>query len=300
MAGTLKELHGSRTFTVDNNGGNATFLYILFGETDEATAYDLVLAESPPEWYQYTRDSIDMTNRPNLGLWFPVVNYKIPQFATGEPLPPGSPATDPEPSSPSSTPPAPGDTESVKGLQFSVTTEMQRVYRSKETISVTQISGDPTPPALHGLVGLSQTGTDGHVEGVDIPVPVATFRRNKVVPNVDHQYFRSLMYCCGKTNSSAWFGFGPEELLFMGCQGQQRGGGDFEIDFEFKFQPTEENITIRDDSPGLVVPEKRGWHYLWTMNRKEKDATSNLMIERPFIAYVERVIESVGFGWLGI
>jgi hypothetical protein len=294
MPGTIIEIHGSRNFTVSINGGEATFLYMIFGEPDEATAYDLVLANSPGTWYQYTRDSIDMSNRPAMGLWYPVVKYKLPQFAPGEPLPSGTAGVDPAPSSPSST--APADGEPLKGISFSVTTEMQKVYRSLETIA-SGIVGGGTAPDLHRLVGVSQTGPDGRVEGVDVPTPVATFRKNAVLPDVNHGYFRNLLRCCGKTNAEPFLGFNYEELLFMGCQGHQRGGGDFELEFEFKFQETKTNIYI---APGLTCPEKKGWNYLWTMNRKERDTGSNLTVERPFAWYVERVIDTVGLGWLGI
>ena len=90
MPGYIQELRDSRTFDVNVTGGSAQFRYVLTGETDEETAYDLVLATSPAQWFDYTRDKIDMTNRPALGTWFPVVNYTLPVYSLTEPLPTGA------------------------------------------------------------------------------------------------------------------------------------------------------------------------------------------------------------------
>jgi hypothetical protein len=300
MPGTMIELHGSRTFNVSVTGGSAKFLYYLHGESDEATAYDLVLSTSPATWFDYTRAEIDMSNRPTLDQWFPVVNYSLPVFPPGGTLPGGVTGeiagTDTAPAtSPSSSPPAPG--EVLSGLSFTVSTEQQHVQRSLETISKTGLTVGgvtATPPDLKGLIGVT---SDKKIEGVDIPVSIATITMKRTIPPITAGYFRNLLYLCGKTNANQWWIFNYEEGLFNGCNGQMKDSGEFDCNFEFKFQATKTDIYIRE---GLIVPEKKGWNHLWTMNRLEKDGTANEMVERPYAAYVERIIDTVDFTWLGI
>jgi hypothetical protein len=305
VAGTMKELHESRTFDVDVNGGTATFRYVLWGETDEATAYDLVLATSPGTWYSYTRTNINMDDRPNLGLWFPVVTYKIPAFAQGSLPSTGTVGIDTAPaSSPSS--PAPTGTDPLTGINFTVTTEMQRIYRSFSTVSSGGLDGEPTPPDFNKLIGVD---SEGRAEGVDVPTPVASFRKRAVLQGINQQYFRNLLRVVGKTNELAWWGFEAESLLFNGCTGQQRNDNEFEMEFEFKYaepiplapgDDTDEFLSLRTIRPGLVVPEKAGWHYLWTPMRREIDPVSGLEVTVPYAYKVERVIGVSSFTWLGI
>lgn len=291
MAGLIQELRDSRTFTVNENGGEATFRYVLTGEPDEAVAYDIVQANSPATWYGYTRSTIDLTNRPSLDVWFPVVNYTIPVFEPGAVPPMGDgPGGDTPPSGGGA---APSDGDLLTGVSVSINLENQNVKRSLQTISKTGFGGDP--PDCSGLINV----TKDKVEGVDIGIPIATIQVKSTLPYLTAGYFKNLLWVCGKTNLYDWWLFKQEEALFTGANGSSKGSGEFEINYEFKYQRTRQNITIRSDGDGLVVPIKRGWHYLWTMTRKEKDTGANALIERPYAAYVEQVYDAVNFEWLG-
>lgn len=293
MAATILELHGSRTFSVDTTGGTAKFLYYIGGEPDEAAAYDLVLANSPATWYGYTRSTIDMNERPTLNQWWPVVNYTIP---VGQPTNTPPMGDGPGGATPPASSGAPANNATIDNLSFSITTESQHVQRSLSTISRTGLGGSPAPDAKN-LIGVTQ---DGKVEGVDILVPVATLQLKSTIPYLTVGYFKNLLWVCGSTNQYPWWIAKEEEMLFTGASGQQKGSGEMEVNYEFKYIKTKTNITIRSDSGELVVAEKRGHHYLWTMNRLEKDATANVMVERPYAAYVEKVYDSKPFEWLGV
>lgn len=293
MPPLIKELHGSRTFSVDTTGGSAKFLYFIADQPDEAAAYDMVLANSPATWYGYTRSTIDMSERPTLDIWFPVVNYTIPvgEFTNTPPMGDGpGGATPPAGGSP------PANNSTIDNLSFSITLESQNVKRSLQTVSRTGMGGAPAPDCKQ-LIGLT---ADGKVEGVDVSVPVATLQLKSTIPYLTIGYFKNLLWVCGSTNQYPWWFGKEEEFLFTGATGQQKGSGEMEINFEFRYSKTLTNITIRTDGGGLVVPEKRGWHYLWTMNQPEKDTTVNRMIERPYAAYVEKVYDSKPFEWLGV
>lgn len=298
MPGTIIELHGSRTPSRSIDGGEVRFLYFIFGEPDEATAYDLVLANSPGEWYGYTRREIDMGERPTLGQWFPIVTYQIPEFTNIDPLPftgdpgdgtPGSGTG--SPSSPSSA--APPDGELIQGVSFAVGTETQRVFRSFATVSAVGLSG-ATPPDFGKLIGVSP---DDKLEGVDVPVAVSSFRRRAVLKNVTQKYFRNLQKVVGKTNEVDWWGYPAESLYLAGVTGTQRNESEFELEFEFHFREPKDAETIRT---GLTIPARAGWHHVWTYNREEVDTTANIKIIAPVAVYVERILGVANFSYLGI
>jgi hypothetical protein len=294
MPGYIQELRDSRTFDVNVTGGSAQFRYVLTGETDEEAAYDLVLATSPGTWFDYTRDKIDMTNRPALGTWFPVVNYTLPVFEPGAPLPTGGVGVDSAPeSSPSSAPPPAG--QKLSGVSCSIGLESQHIVRSRETISRTAPAGQ-TAKDYKGLINVSE-GKDGKVEGTDTWVPVAKIGLKRTLPTLTAGYFRNLLRLCGKTNASKWWLFDFEEGLFAGMSGQYKGSGEFECDFEFWFQETKTNIIINDE---ITVPEKKGWHYLWVSYAEKQPGANQPLVQRPLAAYVERVIETAEFTWLGV
>lgn len=299
MPGTIVELQGSRTYSVSVTGGTATFLYYIHGETDEAAAYDLVLNESPEEWFKFTRSDINMNNRPTTDQWFPVVTYTLPVFGQDSPAGSGDASSgNPAPDSPSSSPPSP--TDLVDGVAFSIGLENQHVTKSLETFSRHGLEG-VVPKDFKGLIGVT---LDGKVEGVDIGIPVASLTVKRTLPTMTAQYFKNLLYLAGKTNNQPWWIFQNEEGLFVGASGQQKGSGEFELNYEFKYSKSEVDIVIREpDVPGgegLKVELKRGWHYLWVHYREELDATANARVERPFSAYVERVYPTADFNYLGI
>lgn len=293
MPGLIQELRDSRTFDVNVTGGTAQFKYVITGETDESAAYDLVLAESPDQWFGYTRDNIDMKNRPALGVWFPVVNYSIPVYNVAASSLPTAPVTDPAPtSSPSSSAPAAGST--LAGVSVSVALENQRVYQSIKTIDKGAVGGG-VPRNYAGLIGVAK----GEVEGVEIGVPVANIVYKKTIPYLTAGYFKNLIALCGKTNEEAWWLFQPEEGLFVGCNGQSKGTGEFEIDYEFRYAITERDITIVEgEDDGLVCPEKRGWHYLWVANQDK--VVGGVKVQQPKEYYVEQVYKTDKFTRLGI
>lgn len=307
MPATLIELHGSRNFEVNVTGGSATFLYYLHGTSSETEAYDAVLTGSPGEWFGYTRDKIDMSKREAPDQWWPVVSYSLPVFNLSDPLPTGEagptgfPGDTPPASSPSSAPPASGDL--LDGISVSIGLENQHVQHSLKTVYSAAVGGDA--PNCNRLIGLSGSGADTKIEGVDIGVAVANIVYRRTIPYLTAGYFKNILSLCGTTNEEAWWLFKAEEALFAGCNGQTKGTGEFEINFEFKYSRTKYDIDVTGQVDGhgvplLIVPEKRGWHYLWTKNQKQKDAVANAMVERPFAVYIEQVYETSNFKWLGI
>lgn len=289
MPPLIVELHGSRTFDVNVTGGTAKFLYYVAGVESEADAYDLVLGTSPGTWYGYSRATIDMSNRPTLGQWFPVVNYEIPVYQPGTVPPTGDGpggATPPAGGSPST----PGANDVLGGVSVSLTLEPQHYTASRKTVSRTGRNGAAAPD-YGGLINVQE----GKVEGVDVGVPVATLQVQSTLPYLTAGYFKNLMWVCGSTNLYKWWIFDEEEALFVGAQGQSKASGECELSYEFRYIKTVPFVSI--DNGAIVTPEKRGHHYLWVSYKKRVDA--NELAPRPIAAYIEQVYDAKNFDWIG-
>ena len=50
----------------------------------------------------------------------------------------------------------------------------------------------------------------------------------------------------------------------------------------------------------IVIPEKRGWDYLWFRYADAKDESANIMVKRPTSAHLEQVFDYNNFALLGI
>lgn len=290
MPPRIDELRDSRTFSVDVTGGTAVWRFVILGQPDEAAAYDMVLNEAPATWFGYTRSNINMDDRPNLGIWFPVVTYTIPVFPLGTPPPSGDAGGGGPPPAGGS---PPSDNSEVGGkISFSLSLESQHVTRSLKSISRTGLNG-ATAPDPKGLVGVR---ADGEVDGVDIGVAVASFQVKATIPNLTYAHLKNLLYCCGRTNERPWWFFKEEEGYLVGINGQCKGSGETELSYDFRYSRTRPSVNIR---PGLQTSEKRGWHYLWTMNKKEQDNVNDPPVVRPIAAYVDQIFETAEFAYLG-
>jgi hypothetical protein len=145
---------------------------------------------------------------------------------------------------------------------------------------------DPNPvPDYKGAIGVTK---DGDVQGVDVPVPQASFTETRYFAGseINHAYVRKLNSLIGAVNGAPFNGFAAGEVRFMGAAGQRRGYGDWEIKYRFDLAANETDISIGDIE---TIPAKNGWDYLWTQMREEKDDASKRIVETPAYAYVERV-----------
>lgn len=186
--------------------------------------------------------------------------------------------------------PQEGDDE----LSFEIRGENTKITTSKETVSKTAVSGE-TAPDFKGLIGV----TKDTVEGTDILVPVHSFRITRWLSDasVDAAYRNTLAGLCGRYNDATFYGHAAGEVLFIGVAGsQRRSSSRWQLVFEFLVIPNATDIAVGD----ITVPAKKGWDYLWVYYQDTKDASANMLVRRPFAAYVEKVYASDDFSNLGI
>lgn len=72
-------------------------------------------------------------------------------------------------------------------------------------------------------------------------------------------YRTQLKRAIGKTNSTAFKGWQPGEVLLMGVSGTRRGQNDSELNFRWSVRENQDDITIGD----VTGIQKKGWQYLW-------------------------------------
>ena len=150
-------------------------------------------------------------------------------------------------------------------------------------------------PDHQGAIGVSQTA----VEGTDIVVPTVNFSETHHFIDVTWAYRRAIAELTGKVNKSAFRGFDPGEVLFLGASGSRRNSFDdapWSVTLRFAASPNRSNFAVGP----INVSSKKGWEYMWIRYAPSDDAESGTRIKRPVGVYIERVYEEANFSGLKI
>ena len=276
---TLTEKIDSRNWSTD---GSVTFYYTLRGTANDVYARTLLLSSTPTTYEGLVREENPLIEANWVdtvtgdGQWDCTVRF--------------APRED-----------QPSEIGSVT-IEWDTSGGTQHITQSLETIGRYPPS---TAENFHGAIGVTRSGVDATVEGVDIIVPVFTFRVKKVwkvgqLPNV-----QSIVSLTGKVNSNPFtvvdtvngfgFTFAPGECRFDGASfSGQRSDGGAEIVYQFSTMPNRTNIKIGD----ITIPSKKGWEYLWVRYMDEEGDST--IITKPVDVHVEKVYELDSFAPLGL
>lgn len=179
-------------------------------------------------------------------------------------------------------------------FSFDTTGGSQHITQSKETISRTARPGVFNEPLeAPDFKGALVVGRDNQVAGVDITIPALRFSLTYKIPRarLTLEFARMVARSTGKTNDRKWEGFERGELLFLGGTGEQSSNGDPELSYSFE---ASENL-VNLDVGGIVVPEKRGHHFLWVAYSEVEDDQAKQLIAQPAGVYIERVYDEFNF-----
>jgi len=274
---TLTELVDSRPQTMGRDADGKprlegfTLHYKLEGTDDDAEARATMEASTPATWDDLSRGPI--TLEPDFvdevsgeGLWDVHVEYNLMSWVrdAGE-----------------------------YSFEFDTGGGMMHLSQSLQTISRTAPAGK-TAPNFKGAIGVSGSGPEARVEGVDVGVPVYHFAiSGQLADSVVTEAYRGVVFrLTHRTNNAPFQGLAAGECAFLGAHGSQRiRGGVWTARFHFAGSPNLANINIGD----IIVPEKLGWDYLWVRYATDVDAAAKQLVERPIAAYVERVLYSGDF-----
>lgn len=269
---TVEELFVGRTETMGGRE-SAEIAYVVSNAENEsqvkAAAKDAIpeLHTVDPTRPPLTRTQLTLDERINNTTWRVIARFEREDGATS------------------------GD---IKEPEYSFDTGggTQHITQSIKTL------GKHGPEASDKLGGA--IGYDGeHVAGVDITVPVYNFSETHHLANstVTQAFQMNLYRLTGKINGSAFRGFQPGEVLFLGASGNRTGEwGDWSITYRFAASMTRSNFTVGS----ISVARKRGWDYMWVQYADDVDDEKSIVVKKPVAVYIEQVYEEGNFSQLGI
>lgn len=277
----VEETWDSRKIVIDNKTISDTLQFIIVGTMDEGDALIALKVVRP---IIYRGLSVLSTNIDPLsgGVWKGTIVYGIPE---GPPKPDN--AQDPKNSDPLD-----------PGISFSITGQTQHVTQSLETISKTSLLNPfDIPKDFKGTVGVTETN---EVTGTDIYIPYMEVPITRLFSDMTWGYIWNAYAMVGKTNSQVWYGFQPDEALFLGAEivprqpsGSDNSGSGWSVTCKIAVSANRGNVVL---GQGLTpIPYKGGWHYLWVNYGVVFDSVTQRMIQRPKTAYVERMYEREDF-----
>lgn len=165
------------------------------------------------------------------------------------------------------------------------------------TIHVTQAKQHIAkyPAGAPECFGAINQTTDG-VDGVDLHAPVFAFKETHYKPasEVTDDYKAAIFLATATTNAQPFKGFETGSVLFLGAQGSQRGGSDYEITFYFAASPNATGLSFA----GFTGINKNGWEYMWTKYERVQDGEH--YVQKPLGVYIERVFDPSDFAALEI
>jgi hypothetical protein len=205
------------------------------------------------------------------GVWEVVVHYEHPSLGARKIL----------------------ETDDPAEFSFEIGGQNEKVYTSLQTIN----RYIPSGAALQDFkqaINVNETGVDG----TDVQKrTLALSYRKAFAPGSLTAAFISGIYGYALTvNSAPWKGFAAGEVLFIGCQGGERGTQNPVLTFRFLASPNISSWVIGDIG-GIAA---KGWEYVWASFERNADATGKAMVRRPRQVNVEKVYETSDFNGLPI
>jgi hypothetical protein len=154
-----------------------------------------------------------------------------------------------------------------------------------------------TGPDYQGAINVNPNGVDG----VDIVIPKLEFQIDKVLPKgtLWFAYLMTLVKLTGTVNEAAFGPFARGEVLYLGTDFSQKGGGETSFIHKFVGSP---NRTAANGNAltigGINNIEKMGHDYLWI----DYVATDNagFVIRQPRTVHVHQVYPYADFSQLRI
>jgi len=189
-------------------------------------------------------------------------------------------------------------------VSFRTTGGTAHITHSKKTRARYTKSGT-NPIDFKQAIGV---GANGDVAGTDVVVPVLEWQESHTYADSDitPEFLTTLYLMTGTTNEVTWRIFQPEDCLFMGVDGQQLENTNWELNFYFAAQPTEEIESIGEitgSGGGPII--KRGWQHLWIYFRelegtREGESTATVLQVVPEQVNIEQIYYVDSFVSLGL
>lgn len=275
-------------------------MYMITGTVDEWEVRVLLANESPLHIEGVLYRQSAQLDHLGAGVWTCSVDYGIGDFQTTfNPIDGGSGTggggggaggsgsdggVAPGPSSPI----GPHVALSIGGRQQHVTQSLLHLRSAQKT------GETRTVPDHKGAIGISDQG----IEGCDIIVPELRWSETWTwnAAYITWEYIAILYRTVGRVNGRPMPGlarpdyngrfrnFDPGEVMFLGCDIDEKGDGQAQAVYHFHAEPNVEGFKINADFEPV---DKGGHEYLWVEYEREKDANNRVLVPRA--VHVEEV-----------
>lgn len=273
-------------FDVTSRSASMNTVWWAEGSTDEQEVYDALVAATPIRYGRLIKSRIKPRHLGG-GKWLADIDYgtgdsnSAPGVTPSEPQEPGQDdpldPTQPDPSLPS------GVSLQTFELGFELTGGTQKITQSILTRHAVRKGGGVAANHKRAI----GVGKDGSVEGCEIHAPKMDISLGVTIPSawVTMAYVRRLARFVAKTNDRKFWTYAAGELLYLGASGQFIGDGKWKIGHRFA---AGENLEGNDPRlsicPGLVLPSKKAWDYIWVSYTDEFDAAAGTLTQVPLDA----------------
>lgn len=280
MALTIAERPDSREWS----GGQCTFAYLIegVGGDDDMAVRDLVLATAPATYHWLFRDpdiaieprEVDETT--SHGIWYAAVRYTPANLQQLE-----------------------VDSIRISGSTGGATQHLTQSYQTRASYP----SG--TAENFNGAIGVSGTGPDATVEGVDVVAPNGQLSITKVWRVSSLPDVRTLYGLTGRVNDFAItvtdtvtrmsITFQPGEFLLINVEwGNVRADGGIEFTYQVGWSLNATGLTA-----GTITGiSKYGHDWLWTRYKTVKGEAAAVKTQAD--AHVEQVYRGADMSILGL
>ena len=259
MPGTIIETHRSREATEGENP-KAEHRYVVIGESDDVQVRALVLTTAPSVYLGLRRTNYTITPLDGGNDWDVSVLYQK---------------------------------RSDSQYAFDTSGGTANIKQSLATVG-TYVPAGETAADYEGAIEVSGDS----VNGTDIVVPVFSFSETHYFDDatISAAYKLIVFNLTGKVNNAPFKGFAKGECLFLGCQGQKQGQGDWELQYRFSASPNVSMLTVG----GGITINKEGWQYAWTVFDDDVDNAAKRLIKKPVQTNVDQVYSYGDLAGLGI
>jgi len=180
-------------------------------------------------------------------------------------------------------------TSTASEYSFEIGTATEHVDVSLATYG----SYGTNPPDYKQLVNVSTKDGKLSVGGADILKPHYEFGQSKIYSDAYLTTAKKLAWAnmVATLNAAAFQGMEASSVIYLGCSGNKRGRGDWEVTHRFGYSKNRTAVTIG----AITGIEVGGWEYLWVVFDEEEDATAKVVKAVPKWVYVEQMYEQTDF-----
>lgn len=269
---------GSETWNTDGTLKECEIKYLVLNPTAKKAAIDAVIAASPSSYEGKSRQSIRFDGYSGDGCIEISVTY----------------------ADESSSQEASDEEEDKTNFNFDCSTTTKHVNYTKKPARLVHYAKGYNKDAGCAVGWNGKPGDKSEISGVDLPVGQLkeTYERIMSLSKLTTDFKRKLCALVGKVNSTAFNGWEPGEVMFMGAAyaAPDEDATKVKVVFNFSIQPNEADAKVN----GISCGKKKGFEPIWAVTHSETDTTTGKTSLLVDAVYISEACEEADFSFLGL